>query len=130
VRRKDISGSSFGFACRKDSWDHDTNTRTLLDCDLWDCGPVVFPAYQKTSVSIRCAAGAVERVHIGWYRAGKLHLPLTSQAKALQQELDGSDAEDNDDECSCECTWCRDGNCEDCSVRYDRLYWNELLQRL
>lgn len=118
VKRGDISGSSFGFAARKDAWDHETNTRTLLDCELFDCGPVTFPATQETTVSVRNTAGTMERVAIGWYRtAGKLRLPLVGEremrqrARELRQE---TGAKDDGDECTCTCQACEDDDCGNC----------------
>ncbi len=55
VSRGDLSGSSFTFGANKTEWD-DTGTvsvRTLIDVDLYDVGPVTFPAYVGTSTAIR-----------------------------------------------------------------------------
>jgi hypothetical protein len=124
VKRGDVSGSSFGFTCLKDSWDG--NSRTLLDLDLLDAGPVTYPAYANTSVQVRSASGATTMVQLAWYRAaaGKLRLPLgenemRARAKALQRELrqmmGDDDADDQERECSCPCDSCqRDSNCPDC----------------
>ena len=119
VKRGDVSGSSFGFTCLKDGWVG--NTRTLLDLDLLDCGPVTYPAYQNTSVSVRSASGATTMVQLGWYKAQGLRLPLTeaeirSKMRQLRQEMMGDDdADDQERECSCPCDSCsRDNNCLDC----------------
>lgn len=59
IRRKDISGMSFGFRTQRDKWDRDTKglpLRTLLDVDLVDVSPVVFPAYPDTRVGVRSLA--------------------------------------------------------------------------
>jgi HK97 family phage prohead protease len=52
ILRGDIDGCSFGFRCVKDYWP-DRIHRELLDVDIFDCGPVTYPAYSATSVSAR-----------------------------------------------------------------------------
>ena len=55
VDRGDLTGSSFGFVARTDSWaeegegDARVMVRTLDDVDLLDVGPVTYPAYSATS---------------------------------------------------------------------------------
>jgi HK97 family phage prohead protease len=63
IRRGDIFQNSFGFLCRRDKWVEESDNsgqriqvRTLLDVDLFDCGPVTSPAYPDTSVGIDEAA--------------------------------------------------------------------------
>ncbi|HUN85153.1 MAG TPA: HK97 family phage prohead protease [Terracidiphilus sp.] len=55
VRRGDISGSSFGFICKRDEWSVDASGnlyRRILEFDqLLDVSPVTYPAYSDTSVS-------------------------------------------------------------------------------
>lgn len=59
IRRGDVSGMSFAFAARRDGGDTWTKgadgvaERTLLDADLFEVSPVVFPAYPATSVGVR-----------------------------------------------------------------------------
>ena len=50
-----IKGMSFKFSVPegKDVWDRKTNTRTVTEAKLYELGPVVFPAYQATSVGVR-----------------------------------------------------------------------------
>jgi len=62
VDRGDIDGCSFAFIVRKCTWreetDADGNTmdyREIEDVDLYDVGPVTYPAYEGTSVSARSA---------------------------------------------------------------------------
>jgi len=59
VRRGDMDGMSFSFVCDEESWDQKTDppTRTLVHIrDLFDVGPVAFPAYDDTSVAMRSLA--------------------------------------------------------------------------
>ncbi len=60
IERGDVSGSSFSFSVRAQTWeevrDADGNTtdiRTLTDVDLYDVGPVTFPAYEAATSGTR-----------------------------------------------------------------------------
>ncbi len=50
-----ISGMSFRFTVPEggDNWSDDRSTRTVTDVNLFELGPVVWPAYTGTSVSLR-----------------------------------------------------------------------------
>jgi len=50
-----IDGMSFRFAVPPggDEWSTDRSTRTLKDVDVFEFGPVVFPAYAGATVSVR-----------------------------------------------------------------------------
>ncbi len=62
IKRQDISGCSFSFRTLKQSWTEETITdaasgrtttivyRTIEDVELFDVGPVTFPAYDGTNV--------------------------------------------------------------------------------
>lgn len=61
IERGDVDGCSFSFNVRKDTWSDEydengryvTSHRVIEDFDLFDVGPVTFPAYTETSVGIR-----------------------------------------------------------------------------
>lgn len=56
VGRRDLQGQSFTFTTSIDQWDWsgETALRTLVEVDqLYDVGPVTFPAYEETSVAMR-----------------------------------------------------------------------------
>jgi HK97 family phage prohead protease len=53
IERNEITGNSFSFRTIKDSWNDDKGERELLECHLYDVGPVTFPAYEQTSLSLR-----------------------------------------------------------------------------
>jgi HK97 family phage prohead protease len=61
IRRGDISGSSFGFRVRKQTWKEEktdrgwVDYRYLDDVELLDVGPVTFPAYTATTTGMRGA---------------------------------------------------------------------------
>ncbi len=54
-----IKGMSFRFKAKKDRWQRarerrsDMDLRQVIDADVPEAGPVVFPAYRETSVSVR-----------------------------------------------------------------------------
>jgi HK97 family phage prohead protease len=56
LARGDCSGSSFSFVCRHggEEWKRDgqLGVRTLIDVDLFDVGPVTFPAYDGTTSTL------------------------------------------------------------------------------
>jgi HK97 family phage prohead protease len=57
IRRKDITGCSFSFTTAEDDWKYNedgTVQRTIVKVgELFDVGPVTFPAYPDTSVAAR-----------------------------------------------------------------------------
>lgn len=60
IARKDLTGSSFSFRVTKETWeDRDGLTiRTIEDVDLFDTGPVTFPAYEATTTGLRSGDAA------------------------------------------------------------------------
>lgn len=58
IARGDITGSSFAFGANKTQWEDredGLSIRTLMDVDLYDVGPVTYPAYESTSAAVRSA---------------------------------------------------------------------------
>jgi hypothetical protein len=56
IQRGDISGQSFSFRCENDTWEKmpdGTILRTLLEVELFDVGPVTYPAYRAATVGVR-----------------------------------------------------------------------------
>jgi HK97 family phage prohead protease len=57
ITRGDVDGNSFSFTVEKDEWeyrDDGTAVRTITEIgELFDVGPVTYPAYPATSVSMR-----------------------------------------------------------------------------
>jgi uncharacterized protein len=75
IRRGDITASSFGFYALEDTWDidreSDTLIRTVLKAEVFDCSPVIFPAYPDSDAGLRAqlrsqfaAAGEVRSMGI------------------------------------------------------------------
>lgn len=56
LKRRDLQGQSFSFTTNIDQWDWsgETAIRTVIEVDeLFDVGPVAFPAYEETSAAMR-----------------------------------------------------------------------------
>jgi len=57
MRRKDITGSSFGFICKRDQWTDNSDgtvTRRILEVEeLLDVSPVTYPFYPSASSTVR-----------------------------------------------------------------------------
>lgn len=62
IKRGDVSGSSFSFYVTKQSFEEVGKTliRTIEDVELFDVGPVTYPAYEGTDAVSRDAAPAFE----------------------------------------------------------------------
>jgi HK97 family phage prohead protease len=59
IRDGGITGMSFRFRV-VDEWSTDNTKRTIKEVELLELGPVVFPAYDQTSVAVRSAIGALD----------------------------------------------------------------------
>lgn len=66
IDRGDISGSSFSFIATRSTWLEEQRDgkyvwiRQVEDCDLFDQGPVDFPAYESTTAAMRSKRDSVE----------------------------------------------------------------------
>lgn len=137
VSRGDLDGCSFAFRVRKQSWREETdadgktvNYREIEDLDLYDVGPVTYPAYEGTSVGARALwpEGVPEEIrsHVPALREMK---PGADMGDTPSDPGDGNTDPDNDgdndtdpakdtdndmEECSCRCRACFGGDCEEC----------------
>ncbi len=97
VSRGDVTGASFGFVTKADSWAPDAegrNIRTLKDVELFEVSPgCTFPAYESPSVQLRTL-----------FPDGQIAIPETRD-----------DSDVDTDVCQCSCGQCVAGNCELCS---------------
>lgn len=61
IERGDISGSSFAFIATDVAWEEkeDAVIREIRDVQLFDVGPVTYPAYESTVVAARCSQAAM-----------------------------------------------------------------------
>ena len=59
IQRGDVDGMSFGFRCIEDMWskiqyeDREIYKRTILEADLFEVSPCVFPAYPDSQINCR-----------------------------------------------------------------------------
>lgn len=62
IRRGDVTGSSFAFKVTNETWrsDGDTEVREINEVQMFDSGPVTYPAYEGTSAAVRNDEDATE----------------------------------------------------------------------
>jgi HK97 family phage prohead protease len=62
IRDGGITGMSFRFKVVSDEWgtEDGNDTRTIREVELLELGPVVFPAYEQTSVAVRSLVGVLD----------------------------------------------------------------------
>lgn len=137
--RGDVDQCSFSFTVNKETWTTEKKDdgsvdelRVVEDVDLYDVGPVTFPAYEGTSVQARCAfpdgvPEAIEKrqkqaadAQASTVEAGKELLADIRKIAAEKKDGDGageSDPTGGDVEqiCACDCPQCKEGNCAACS---------------
>ena len=53
IENGSIRGMSFQFQVLRDEWNDENTARTIQEVKLYELGPVVFPAYEQTSVGVR-----------------------------------------------------------------------------
>lgn len=81
IERGDLAGSSFAFTATRVEWTAEKNTevRTILDVDLYDVGPVTYPAYEGTSTGLRSSdKTSIEAERSDWKQ--KLQAEAEAQA--------------------------------------------------
>lgn len=78
IRRGDVDGSSFMFLVRSAAWvsedrgGRQIEVREIREVELWETGPVVFPAYGSTTAGVRAARQDLDLVRTEneeWKRA-------------------------------------------------------------
>jgi HK97 family phage prohead protease len=107
IDRGDLDGCSFAFNVTKQTWREESadgktvSTREIEEVDLFDVGPVTYPAYDGTSVAARSEMRYNVLLIDG--------LPTEVRARIEQKaKKDGA-------ECDCRCVACkRDDNCDGC----------------
>lgn len=62
IRDGGVTGMSFRFRVISDDWatTSEGDTRTINEVELLELGPVVFPAYEQTSVAVRSLVGVLD----------------------------------------------------------------------
>jgi HK97 family phage prohead protease len=107
VDRGDVDGCSFAFSVRKQTWTEvedngfTTYQREIEDVDLYELGPVLFPAYSSTSVGARAGHLAAELRSASWAES----IPADIRKKIDARAKDEGDDEDMGS-CDCQCEKC------------------------
>lgn len=79
IERGDVTGSSFSFLIRAETWreekteeGHVLEIREIEEVELFDAGPVTFPAYEGTTTGVRSAGESTEaRASYDTWKAGQ-----------------------------------------------------------
>lgn len=113
IERGDVDGCSISFTVRSQIWREEkddkgnyTFYREIEDVDLYDVGPVTFPAYEQTSVSARSLSDFIPAEI-------RSHIPALKPERADPATPAHRDA-DLDGVCDCKCEACKDERCEEC----------------
>lgn len=71
VERRDVTGSSFSFVPRDTSYREVDGVLYIErnDVDLWDTGPVTFPAYDATTAELRSSLADPDTAEVAKFRA-------------------------------------------------------------
>ncbi|HEY3972330.1 MAG TPA: HK97 family phage prohead protease [Candidatus Sulfotelmatobacter sp.] len=119
IDRGDLTGCSFAFTVSKQVWREETSadgkmtisTREIEEIgELFDVGPVTYPAYEGTSVAPRSQAQLSE-MRSRVLSINGLPVEVRSRIEATRKKKDKEDKP----ECSCRCVACaRDNDCEGC----------------
>ena len=103
VTRGDVTGASFGFVTKADSWSTDEkggNIRTLNDVELFEISPgCTFPAYESPAVQLRTL-----------FPDGAITIPETRGDSSAT-----TDEKSSDTDCQCDCEQCKADACGICS---------------
>lgn len=83
IRRGDVQGQSFMFTITKEEWTisedrSKPDERRILEVKLYEAGPVLFPAYQETSVGLRTSSSdeAHKRAREEWEKNQRTEEPV------------------------------------------------------
>lgn len=92
IERGDLSGSSFAFLPQRIVWieEGDVLIRQVEDLDLYDVGPVTFPAYESTTTSVRAADREQLQREIDTWRAGRVN-PDEIAVRCRLAEIDSAE---------------------------------------
>lgn len=93
IERGDLSGSSFAFIATRTVWieEQDRIIRQIEDVDLFDVGPVTYPAYDATSTTVRSAEREALQREIDEWRKSR---PDEAAAVAVRMRLSAVGCDD------------------------------------
>ena len=116
VERGDVTGCSFSFSVKKqERTEIEDNEKLIIhreiqDVDLFDVGPVTYPAYEGTGVKARAVelrSLFTEGVSASALAHAPAELRALIEADAVTPPADRDDDNDDDtDVCSCDCETC------------------------
>lgn len=132
IQRRDITGCSFAFTVSKQKRTEEEKDgklfimREIQEVDnLYDVGPVTYPAYEGTDVSARSFARELRGIFPdGIPQSVRSHAPELNLRDAEDGDI-SPDEEDNpdddlggpdDDPCQCSCRACYDAECNECDM--------------
>lgn len=130
ISRGDLDGCSFAFQVTKQTWreeKEDPNDpksrmiqyRDIEDVDLFELGPVTFPAYEGTSVGARTARRSAMWPE-GVPTEVRSHIPALAEIRITDTPDDSGDGDDDQpEECDCDCRACYSAECEECSMHME-----------
>lgn len=88
IKRGDVTGMSFGFQVKKDSWEMGEkgkpHIRTLEKVKLFEVSPVAYPAYDATSVGTRSLADMIKAKETEWMYEQKAKLDDGKRGEILR----------------------------------------------
>jgi HK97 family phage prohead protease len=117
VKRGDVTGGSFSFVVTKETvteektGDKTVRRREIQDVDLFEGGPVTWPAYEGTDVNART------RFEMRSLFPAGVPSSLAGAIPELRKEGDDGDEEQ---ECRCPCRACMSAECEECEMHMAR----------
>ena len=81
IKRGDVTGQSFAFVITKQEWrmaskKGELDHREITEVQLYDVGPVVYPAYETTSIAARSAEEAHKLARAEWEKANEPDAPI------------------------------------------------------
>ncbi|MBE3118848.1 MAG: HK97 family phage prohead protease [Candidatus Atribacteria bacterium] len=87
VKRRDITGSSFKFTVDDEEWRREGagEIRELRDVQLFDIGPVTYPAYESTSAAARSGDMSDAKFsHVAWQRDNEAQIARRNRARVVE----------------------------------------------
>lgn len=96
LERGDLTGSSFGFRVTKEEWvtrDNQPDLRMIRGVELFDVGPVTFPAYESSDAGIRADGdvGEARSSHKAWTEQQAADAALSKRWANLNGRIDEYD---------------------------------------
>lgn len=110
VKRGDISGCSFAFSVTGETVTEEkigkqvVRTREISDVDLYDVGPVTYPAYTGTDVNARS------------FELRSVMFPAGVPASVLKLIPELRASSSDEEACRCRCRACFSSECDECEM--------------